>query len=236
VKELRATYRLQLTPEFGFARVRELVPYLRDLGISHLYLSPSFQAREGSTHGYDVVEPRKVSDALGGEAELRALAAEGLGILLDIVPNHMAASDENPFWSDQELRKTFFDVDTRTGFHRRFFDIGELGGVRVEDEAVFATLHEKAFELVRTGVVDGLRIDHIVSHCSAIGCYFFDPEGNRTEVFWLTGRPCWVPALQPVDVENLTDDQIMAIVDEQWARMRHVRPGEVLEPAMAVPV
>ncbi|HEY8695205.1 MAG TPA: VOC family protein [Chloroflexota bacterium] len=82
----------------------------------------------------------------------------------------------------------------------------------------------------------GLRIDHIVSHCSAIGCYFFDPEGNRTEVFWLTGRPCWVPALQPVDVENLTDDQIMAIVDEQWARMRHVRPGEVLEPAMAVPV
>jgi (1->4)-alpha-D-glucan 1-alpha-D-glucosylmutase len=156
-----ATYRLQLTPDFGFARVGELVPYLRDLGISHLYLSPSFQAREGSTHGYDVVDPRKVSEALGGEEELRALAAEGLGIVLDVVPNHMAASDENPFWADPELRKTFFDVDTRTGFHRRFFDIGDLGGVRVEDEAVFETLHEKAFELVRDNVVDGLRIDHV---------------------------------------------------------------------------
>jgi (1->4)-alpha-D-glucan 1-alpha-D-glucosylmutase len=73
----------------------------------------------------------------------------------------MATSEENPFWADPELRKTFFDVDTRTGFHRRFFDIGDLGGVRIEDEAVFETLHEKAFELVRDGVVDGLRIDHI---------------------------------------------------------------------------
>ena len=141
--------------------MRELVPYLRDLGISHLYLSPVFQARDGSTHGYDVVDPRTVSEALGGEAELRALAAAGLGIVLDVVPNHMAATDENPFWADPELRKTFFDVDTRTGFQRRFFDIGELGGVRVEDEAVFETPHEKAFELVRDGVVDGLRIDHI---------------------------------------------------------------------------
>ena len=53
-RELRATYRLQLTPDFGFAEARELVPYLQELGISHLYLSPSLQAREGSQHGYDV--------------------------------------------------------------------------------------------------------------------------------------------------------------------------------------
>ena len=72
---MRATYRLQLTPEFGFAAARELVPYLRDLGVSHLYLSPSLQAREGSQHGYDVVDPRHVSEALGGEDELRELAA-----------------------------------------------------------------------------------------------------------------------------------------------------------------
>ena len=157
----RATYRLQLTPDFGFREARELVPYLERLGVSHLYLSPSLQAREGSTHGYDVVDPRRVSEALGGEDELRALAGAGLGIVLDIVPNHMAASDENPFWADPELRKTFFDLDTRTGLHRRFFDIGELAGVRVEDEAVFATTHAKTLELVRDGVVDGLRIDHI---------------------------------------------------------------------------
>jgi (1->4)-alpha-D-glucan 1-alpha-D-glucosylmutase len=158
---VRATYRLQLTPEFGFREARGLVPYLRELGVSHLYLSPAFQARTGSTHGYDVTDPRRVSDALGGEDELRRLAAAGLGILLDVVPNHMATSGENPFWADPELRKTFFDVDTRTGFHRRFFDIGDLGGVRVEDEAVFETLHAKTFELVRDGVVDGLRIDHV---------------------------------------------------------------------------
>ena len=160
-RDLRATYRLQLTPDFGFRAARELVPYLRDLGVSHLYLSPSFEARRGSTHGYDVVDPRRVSEALGGEEELRALADAGLGLVLDIVPNHMAASDENPFWADPELRKTFFDVDTRTGFHRRFFDIGDLAGVRVEDEAVFAATHAKALELVHDGVVDGLRVDHI---------------------------------------------------------------------------
>jgi (1->4)-alpha-D-glucan 1-alpha-D-glucosylmutase len=159
--DFRATYRLQLTPDFGFREARALVPYLTELGVSHLYLSPAFQAREGSTHGYDVVDPRGVSDALGGEEELRALAARGLGVVLDIVPNHMAASDENPFWADPELRRTFFDLDTRTGLHRRFFDIGDLAGVRVEDEAVFATTHAKALELVRDGVVDGLRIDHI---------------------------------------------------------------------------
>ena len=64
--ELRAAYRLQLTAGFGFAAARSLVPYLRDLGISHLYLSPSLQARAGSTHGYDVIDPGRLSDALGG--------------------------------------------------------------------------------------------------------------------------------------------------------------------------
>ena len=145
----RATYRLQLTPDFGFAQARELVPYLRELGISHLYLSPSLQARAGSQHGYDVVDPRHVSDTLGGEDELRALAGEGLGILLDIVPNHMAAVDESPFWRDPDLRQMFFDVDLRTGFHRRFFDVGELGGIKQEDWEVFWATHAKVIEIGR---------------------------------------------------------------------------------------
>jgi (1->4)-alpha-D-glucan 1-alpha-D-glucosylmutase len=159
-RPFRATYRLQLTPEFGFAQARELVPYLRELGISHLYLSPSLQARAGSQHGYDVVDPRHVSEALGGENELRALAAEGLGIVLDIVPNHMAAVDESPFWRDPELRQMFFDVDLHTGFHRRFFDVGELGGLKQEDWEVFWATHAKVIELVREGIVDGVRVDH----------------------------------------------------------------------------
>jgi len=77
VTELLATYRLQLGPGLDFARVLELVPYLRDLGISHLYLSPSLQARSGSTHGYDVVDPTRISDDLGGEEGL-LLALDGV--------------------------------------------------------------------------------------------------------------------------------------------------------------
>jgi (1->4)-alpha-D-glucan 1-alpha-D-glucosylmutase len=164
--DFRCTYRVQLTPELGFRRVREIVlPYLRDLGVSHLYLSPVLQARSGSTHGYDVVDPTRVSADLGGEDELRALCdathSAGLGTILDVVPNHMAASeDENRFWRDPELRAGFFDWDTETGWYRRFFDIGQLAGVRVEDPEVFHETHRKVLELVADGIVDGLRIDH----------------------------------------------------------------------------
>ena len=162
--ELRATYRLQLGGDFGFAAARELVPYLAQLGVSHLYLPPSFQAREGSTHGYDVVDPGSISNELGGEAEFHALIAaareHGLGVILDIVPNHMATDERNRYWSDPALRTKFFDVDEKTGRHRRFFDIDHLAAVRQEDPEVFAETHKLALQLVRDGVVDGLRIDH----------------------------------------------------------------------------
>jgi (1->4)-alpha-D-glucan 1-alpha-D-glucosylmutase len=163
-RELRATYRLQLGTDLDFAAARALVPYLAELGLSHVYLSPSFQARAGSTHGYDVVDPGRVSDALGGEEGLRALAdtahEHGMGLILDVVPNHMAADDANRFWSDPELRAKFFDLDPQNGRWRRFFDIDELAGVRMEDPEVFAATHALALRLVAEGVVDGLRIDH----------------------------------------------------------------------------
>jgi (1->4)-alpha-D-glucan 1-alpha-D-glucosylmutase len=162
--ELRATYRLQLTAEFGFAAARGLIPYLRDLGISHAYLSPSFQAREGSAHGYDVVDPGRLSDALGGQGEFDRLATAAhendMGIVLDVVPNHMAASDENRYWTDPQLRERFFDIDPVSGRHRRFFDIDDLGGVRQERLDVFDETHELAISLVRDRLVDGLRVDH----------------------------------------------------------------------------
>src|SRR5204862_2868639 len=120
-----AAYRLQLGPSLDFAQARALVPYLRDLGVTHLYLSPVLQATPGSTHGYDVVDPTRVSDDLGGEDELRRLCESGLGVVLDVVPNHMATSEEeNRFWADRALRRKFFDWDERSGWYRRFFDIG----------------------------------------------------------------------------------------------------------------
>ncbi|MGZ4168848.1 MAG: malto-oligosyltrehalose synthase [Solirubrobacteraceae bacterium] len=161
---LRATYRLQLTPDFDFAAAGARIPYLRDLGISHLYLSPSLQARPGSTHGYDVIDPTRISEDLGGETAFRELCAAahaaGLGIVLDVVPNHMAADDANRFWTDPRLRETFFDIDPATGHHRRFFDIDDLAGVRQEDPEVFEATHRLVLSLVRDGTVDALRIDH----------------------------------------------------------------------------
>jgi (1->4)-alpha-D-glucan 1-alpha-D-glucosylmutase len=160
LSDFRATYRLQLTPEFGFAAARGVVPYLRELGISHLYLSPVLQASSGSTHGYDVVDPTRVSAELGGEEALRALCSAGLGVILDVVPNHMAASDENPYWRDPSLRARYFDYDPESGWYRRFFTIDELAGVRVEDPEVLAATHAKVLELIDDGLVQGLRVDH----------------------------------------------------------------------------
>jgi (1->4)-alpha-D-glucan 1-alpha-D-glucosylmutase len=157
---LTATYRLQLRPGFGFDEARAIVPYLRELGVSNLYLSPIMEARRGSTHGYDVVDPTRVSEQLGGEEAFRALAGAGLGVVLDVVPNHMAVSDENPFWADPAKRAKVFDWDSATGWYRRFFTIDDLAGVRVEDPDVFELTHRKTLELVADGLVDGLRIDH----------------------------------------------------------------------------
>jgi catechol 2,3-dioxygenase-like lactoylglutathione lyase family enzyme len=79
---------------------------------------------------------------------------------------------------------------------------------------------------------EGYRIDRVVNHASAIGCYFFDPEGNRTEVFWLTGRPSWVPVANPIDIEQ-PDHAVLAEVDALWNRVRHVPVGGVMDEAPA---
>jgi len=117
----RATYRVQLRRGFGFEAAASLCRYLRDLGVSHLYCSPSLQAVAGSEHGYDVVDPTRLSADLGGEAgfsRLHAAAVDaGLAILLDIVPNHMAADAANPWWWDvlecgeSSAHATWFDID-----------------------------------------------------------------------------------------------------------------------------
>jgi (1->4)-alpha-D-glucan 1-alpha-D-glucosylmutase len=99
-----ATYRLQLHAEFPLRAAAEVVPYLAQLGISHVYLSPVLQAAPGSTHGYDVADPTQVSEALGGEDGWRdfqqVVREHGLEVLLDIVPNHMTTSTANPWWRD----------------------------------------------------------------------------------------------------------------------------------------
>src|ERR1700756_4607891 len=95
----RATLRLQFHKGFTFADAEVLVPYFAALGISHLYASPITTARAGSMPGYDVTDPTQVNPELGGEDALRrlvdALRREKMGLIVDIVPNHMAATLEN---------------------------------------------------------------------------------------------------------------------------------------------
>ncbi len=99
-----ATYRIQFSLNFRFVDARDLVPYLHDLGITHLYASPRFKAGKGSSHGYDVADPLRINSELGTEEEfdelVEKLKSYGMGLLLDIVPNHMVASAENPWWMD----------------------------------------------------------------------------------------------------------------------------------------
>ncbi|MFJ3668960.1 malto-oligosyltrehalose synthase [Streptomyces sp. NPDC090106] len=232
-----ATYRLQLQPEFDFAAAAAAVPYLAGLGVSHLHLSPVLESVPGSAHGYDVVDHARVRGELGGEEGLRALARtareHGLGLVVDIVPNHMAMVPRHNRALWEVLREgpkspyaRWFDIDWEAGggqlllpvlggplggelerlrvdgdvlrYHehafplregteelplprlldaqwyrpawwrlartelnyRRFFSISELIAVRVEDPEVFEATHAKILQLVREGVVDGLRIDH----------------------------------------------------------------------------
>jgi len=270
-----ATYRIQMRPEFGFDQITDIVPYLHDLGISHVYTSPYLQAAAGSTHGYDIVDPTQVNAELGGtQAHARMCATiqtAGLGHMIDVVPNHMAvAGQQNLWWWDMlkngsssrfaqffdvdwhnganrwpgkillpvlgdhygcilengELRLTYEDGECALHYHdhvfplappaaaeilsraeagggskearitaevtrlnndpdaldtlidqqhyrpafwrmantdlgyRRFFDISDLAGIRVEEKTVFQAVHAQPLSWVKKGWVQGLRIDH----------------------------------------------------------------------------
>ena len=122
---LRATYRLQFHKDFTFADARAQVPYFTSLGISHLYASPILMSRAGSTHGYDGIDPSRIDPELGGEAGFAELAetcrSHGLGIILDIVPNHLAVDSTNPLWMEalefgaQGPAGAVFDIDWAQG-------------------------------------------------------------------------------------------------------------------------
>lgn len=264
----RATMRLQFHKGFTFDDAARHVSYLAALDVSHLYASPIMTARAGSMHGYDVVDPTRVNPELGGEQAFRrlvgALRHAGLGMIVDIVPNHMAVGGgDNVWWLDvlqhgaASRYAKFFDIDWEPEdaglrgkvlvpvlgrpygdalaqgeislafntaadrfearyFHhvvpispdnraeierqslsafdakaadgrrrlhdllerqhfrlawwhtandeinwRRFFDINELAGLRVEDDEVFETTHATLFRLFGEGLIDGVRVDHV---------------------------------------------------------------------------
>ena len=177
-----STYRLQITPSFDLHEAARVLPYLHDLGVDWVYLSPILEAEPGSEHGYDVVGHDRVDPARGGAEGLAVLSAEarrlGMGVLVDIVPNHVgiATPEANAWWQDvlahghESAYAAFFDVDwaagggsIRTGEdlnYRRFFTIDSLAGIRVEDREVFDASHVEIRRWFEEGLVDGLRVDH----------------------------------------------------------------------------
>ena len=272
-----ATYRIQFRNGMTFDRAAALLPYLQRLGISHLYASPIFTATRESTHGYDVTDANEIDPAIGGRAGfdrlVAALQQANIGLILDIVPNHMAASLENAWWHDviehgQESRYArYFDIDwsrrltlpflgddfdrvlengeisvqphPETGnpalayfdnfypltpaswqdraeavlaisdaaaiadlhaqqpwqlmswrdaprelSYRRFFEITGLVGVRVEDEDVFAASHALILELVHSGAVSGLRVDHVDG--------LADPKAYLQQLRTAAGEACYI--------------------------------------------
>ncbi|GAB3431382.1 malto-oligosyltrehalose synthase [Flindersiella endophytica] len=160
-----STYRLQFGPNLGFDAAADLAGYLADLGAGAVYASPLLQASPGSTHGYDVVDPTRASEMLGGEDGRQRLARRlrerGLGLVVDIVPNHMGVADAaaNTFWADvlanghESRYSNYFDIDWSRGplLIPVLGDDG-LDGLTVEDGEL--RYHEHRFPLA-PGTADG---------------------------------------------------------------------------------
>ena len=166
-----ATYRLQLHHQFTLFDAAEIVPYLRDLGVSHVYCSPYLRAKSNSMHGYDICDHNVINPELGGDegyqAFKEALEKHGMGQVLDIVANHVAASLENPLWLDvlENGRLSpyghFFDIDWQPikqelankvllpVLGRQYGEALEEGELQIElrDGAFFVRYFERAFPL-----------------------------------------------------------------------------------------
>lgn len=157
-----STYRLQIRPEFDLDAAAAVAGYLRDLGVDWAYLSPILQAPTGSDHGYDVTDVTRVDAARGGPAGLARFAAAargaGLGILIDVVPNHMGVADarQNPWWHDVLAHG-------RASRHAAAFDIDwEFGGGKVALPVLGAPLDEAIGDLRIDLDVGVLRyVDHV---------------------------------------------------------------------------
>jgi len=157
-----ATYRLQFNRSLRFSDAKALVPYLRELGITDLYSSPLLKARSGSSHGYDTVDPLSLNAELGTKNEFDGLVLElkrnGMGLLLDIVPNHMAASPENQWWTDvlengpSSPHASYFDIDWHPAGAKGVLEnvillpiLGEPYGDVLEKGEFTLTLEENGF-------------------------------------------------------------------------------------------
>jgi malto-oligosyltrehalose synthase len=178
-RELGSTFRLQLNG-LGFAAAADLVPALDAIGIETLYVSPITAARTGSTHGYDVINPAEIDPSLGGreglESLLSALAGHNMRLLIDIVPNHMAATIENPF---------FFDVLLR-GRRSRYASYFDIDWARADGKVVLCVLDGSLDEALDAGQIRVLR-------------------GTEEQPLWLEYGELQLPVGRSADADLITD-------------------------------
>jgi (1->4)-alpha-D-glucan 1-alpha-D-glucosylmutase len=248
-----STYRLQINADFTFAHVRELIHYFHDLGAGDLYFAPVFQARPKSPHGYDVTNPAQFNREVGDEAEFEALSlalrAAGMGVVLDIVPNHMAASEENPWWRDilehgqASFACDFFDVEWEAPHcgSRIILPVlgreldealedGELGVALTNGELVL-TYFGRAFPLdpATYGMVlrkiEGMD-PAIIAAADAIGSRkantLQERERRRVAALELKKRIVEFPT---VDAPSLSKEELRALIDQQAYRLEFWRSG-----------
>jgi (1->4)-alpha-D-glucan 1-alpha-D-glucosylmutase len=212
-RPLTATYRLQLNAAFTLNDARARVPYLHALGVSHLYCSPVLAARAGSTHGYDVADPTHVNPELGGEAAFVALAetahAQGMGLVLDIVPNHMGIGADNPYWDDllahgpTSRYANWFDVQWRAEARR----LANKVQLPVLGDSLDAVLERGELSLEVTG--HGARVRYFDHH------FPIDPATYPPEVELALRDPSALPAVREWSEGEEGRERMRALLDRQ---------------------
>ena len=212
-RALTATYRLQLNAGFTLHDARARVPYLHALGISHLYCSPVLAARAGSTHGYDVADPTQVSPELGGDAAFVALAetahAHGMGVVLDIVPNHMGIGAENPYWDD-------LLAHGRSSRYARWFDVEWRAPTRrLANKVLLPVLGDTLDAVLERGELTldvtehGVRVSYFEHH------FPIDPTTLPPELELAQRDPQALPAAREWSEGEAGRDRLRALLDRQ---------------------
>ena len=210
---LTATYRLQLNKDFTLHDARARVPYLHALGVSHLYCSPVLAARAGSTHGYDVADPTQVNPELGGDEAFVALARtahdHGMGLVLDIVPNHMGIGADNPFWDDllahgpASRYARWFDVQWRAETRR----LANKVHLPVLGDSLDAVLERGELALEVTG--HGARVRYFDHH------FPIDPATYPPEIELALRDPSALPAVREWGAGDEGRERMRALLEQQ---------------------
>ena len=219
-----ATYRLQLHADFTFRDAAAVVPYLRSLGISHVYASPYTRARPGSVHGYDVCDHNQLNPALGGEDGFRefveVLDGQGMGHILDVVPNHMAAYHENAWWRDvlengpNSPYSGYFDIDWKPV------------KTELENKVLIPILGAQYGDVLESGQ---LRIEHADG---GFQIRYFDrllPFGPKTTIPLLTHRVELLQTQLGAESESFIEYQSIITALEHLPPATATTPKAVLE-------